>query len=227
MEGRHVLGPYTGLWIFAVAFGLMEAVVVVYIREILDMQSGILFPFPQHPDLSRNWILQIEAYRELATLLAIVPPAYLFGNRLFERFLAFGIIFGLWDLSYYGFLWVILDWPPSLFTYDVLFLWPRMWVAPVICPVTISLSLVLFGTAYLLIARRRKPRNPGMVQMLMSIAGGGLVIWSFVIDADYYLAGGMPPRFSWIIFVSGFFIAAISGGYFLGQYIQQSKTRFM
>ena len=214
------------LWVFGIAFGLIEASVAVYLRDILDIRSGQLFPLVQDPILVEHWAFRIEAYREAATLLLMLAPAYLFSKRSFERFLAYGIVFGLWDLAYYGFLWVYLDWPASLFVYDVLFLFPTLWVAPVVCPISIALLLVVFGTLYLLIGRRRLARSPSLSQALLAILGGALVIWSFVNNADYYMAGGLPPQFSWLVFGIGFFVAAISGGFFLGQFVQQSKTRF-
>ncbi|MCH8841972.1 MAG: hypothetical protein IID61_03245 [SAR324 cluster bacterium] len=226
MEGRNLFGPYLGLWVFGTAFGLAEAAVVVYLRDILNIDGEALFPLLQSLTMSQEWTFKIESYREAATLVLMLTPAYLFSNRMFERFLAYGIIFGLWDLAYYGFLWLFLGWPTSLLTYDVLFMIPTVWVAPVVCPIAIALSLAVFGTIYFLIGRRRLPRNPTMTQVILAIAGGGLVVWSFMNNADYYLAGGMPPNFTWLLFGSGFFIATVSGGYFLGQFIQQPRTRF-
>lgn len=221
-----MLGAYTGLWVFGVAFGLIEAAVVVYLRDIFDIQDGELFPFLPYPDSIQENALRIERFREAATLLLMLAPAYLFSNRVFEKVVAYGIVFGLWVMSYYGFLWIFLDWPTTLMTYDVLFLIPALWVAPVICPLMISLSLVVFGTSYIIIGRRRVTRIPSAMQFLMAVGGGVLVIWSFVAESDYYMNGGVPPAFSWLIFGPGFFLAAAAGGFFLGQYVQQNRNRF-
>ena len=42
--------------------------------------------------------------------------------------------FGLWDICYYVWLWVILRWPASLLDFDVLFLIPLPWIGPVLAP---------------------------------------------------------------------------------------------
>jgi hypothetical protein len=96
----------------------------------------------------------------------------------------------------------------------------------VFCPALISVSLILFGSAYLWISRRRMARNPSALQWLIALLGGALVQLSFVDNADYYLAGGLPPKFSWLLFASGYFLAALAGVYFLVQFVQQPKTRF-
>ena len=43
---------------------------------------------------------------------------------------AFVIAFGAWDITFYVVLKVLLDWPASLFTWDILFLIPVPWVGP-------------------------------------------------------------------------------------------------
>jgi hypothetical protein len=226
MDGKTGLTPYLGLWMFGLAFGLIEAAVVMYLRLISGVTGEDLFPVLQAMDETQKSVFSVERFREAATLILMLTPAFLFSNRNFERMLAYGIVFGTWDMSYYGFLWVFLGWPASLFSYDVLFLIPTLWVAPVFCPLLISVSLVVFGSAYFLSARRRVARNPSAPQWLIALLGGALVLLSFVNHADYYLAGGMPPRFSWLIFVSGYFLAALSGVHFLVQFVQQPKTRF-
>ena len=220
------MGSYLSLWVFSLAFGLIEAAVVIYLRHSIGVNGQDLFPLLQQNDEAVRWAFSIERVREVATLLVMLTPAILFSNRNFERFLAYVIVFGVWDLSYYAFLRIFLGWPETLFTYDVLFLVPTLWVAPVFCAVLISATLVVFGSAYLLIARRRAARNPSALQWLIVLLGGALVQLSFVDNAAYYLAGGVPPRFSWLSFASGYVLAAMAAGYFLVQFAQQPRTRF-
>lgn len=226
MEGRAGLGAYSSLWVFGLAFGLIEAAAVIYLRQAGGLGGKDLFPVMQAMNEAQQRLFSIERIREGATLVLMLAPAILFSNRTFERFLAYAIVFGVWDLSFYGFLWVLLGWPESLFTYDVLFLIPTLWVAPVFCPVLISAAMIVFGSAYLFIARRRMARNPSALQWLFALLGGALIQLSFVDNADYYLGGGVPPRFSWLLFASGYFVAALAGLYFLVQFVQQPKTRF-
>jgi hypothetical protein len=51
----------------------------------------------------------------------------------------------LWDIFYYVGLKTLLGWPPSLFTWDVLFLIPVPWSAPVLAPVAAAAYFVAVG----------------------------------------------------------------------------------
>lgn len=226
MAGRSFLLGYVSLWVFGIAFGLIEAAVVVYLREIVGPLKTELFSVFPIGTLLEHWVFSVERYREAATLALMLAPAILYSNLLFERVLAYVIVFGLWDLAYYSFLYIILGWPASLLTYDVLFLLPTLWVAPVICPLLVSLSLAVFGSTYLWLARRRRPRYPKPTQWIAMGTGGVLVVAAFMANADYYLAGGMPPRFAWMPFSIGYGLAALGAGYFLLRYARQPRTRY-
>ena len=102
-------------------------------------------------------IVLTELLREAATLALMLAPAMLFHPRPFVRFLGYMLVFGVWDLSYYAFLKVFLGWPAGLFTYDVLFLLPTVWVAPVLAPVLIALAAVAAYAAYSTSARTLRP----------------------------------------------------------------------
>ena len=226
MESKAGYSAYLSLWVFGLSFGLTEAAVVVYLRQIGGQATGQLFPVLQHPLPAQELAFSIERLREGASLIVMAGPAFLFSGRIFERLLGYALVFGIWDLSYYGFLSLLADWPPSPFAYDVLFLIPTLWVAPVLCPILISSSLVVFVSAYLLIAQRRMARNPSLLQWLLALLGGALVQLSFINHADYYLNGGMPPRFSWLIFAAGYGLAALAAVLFLVQFTRQARTRF-
>src|ERR1700680_5343374 len=58
---------------------------------------------------------------------------------------AFAIAFGVWDIVFYACLKLILGWPASLFTWDILFLIPVPWVCPVIAPALVSLAMIAAG----------------------------------------------------------------------------------
>ena len=61
----------------------------------------------------------------------------------------FLIAFGVWDLFYYVWLRIVLDWPASLFTWDVLFLIPVPWVGPVVAPVSVACTMIAMGLVLL------------------------------------------------------------------------------
>ncbi|HEY1222324.1 MAG TPA: hypothetical protein VGE75_02365, partial [Acidimicrobiales bacterium] len=62
-----------------------------------------------------------------------------------QRCGAFLVCFACWDISYYGWLRVLDDWPRSLFTRDVFFLIPVTWIGPVITPLIICLGMLVVG----------------------------------------------------------------------------------
>jgi hypothetical protein len=141
--------------VFALAMALVEAMVVVYLREILGLR------FDRGPLDQRTlatvtarapWLLPAERWREAATLVMLVCFALLAERPWHRRGGVFLLAFGLWDLGYYLWLRLLLGWPPSLLTRDVLFLIPVPWVAPVLLPVAVAAGMCLCG---LLLLRRR------------------------------------------------------------------------
>ncbi len=125
------------LVLYAVAMGFFEAAVVVYLRE-LYYPDGFRFPLVLLPDR----IAWTELARELTTLIMLLAIAMIAGRDRLDRFFVFGFLFGVWDIVYYVGLWVLLGWPESLLTWDVLFLIPLPWLGPVFYPVLISLLLI-------------------------------------------------------------------------------------
>ena len=114
--------------VFAVAMGFLEAAVVVYLR-LHFYPNGFSFPLAVIPDN----ILLVEVVRELATIVMLAAIGWLAGQGFLLRFSFFSLAFGIWDISYYIFLKITLDWPASLLTDDILFLIPLPWVGPVAC----------------------------------------------------------------------------------------------
>jgi hypothetical protein len=76
--------------------------------------------------------------REAATIVMLVVIAYLVGSTWPERAIFFLWTFAFWDLFYYVSLYILIKWPPTLTTIDVLFLIPKPWIAPVWFPVAVS-----------------------------------------------------------------------------------------
>lgn len=226
MSRTRPLVPVLNLLCFGIAFGLIEAAVVIYLRALFGMEGDSLFPLRSHQDERVRLIMEVELLREAATLVLMLAPAWLFDRRPFMRFLAYALIFGIWDLSYYAFLKLLLGWPASLFTYDVLFLLPTVWVAPVLCPVLISLALAGFAGVCFYLEAKDPVASPRTGHWLAGLAGGGLVLFSFMKEAAYYLEGGMPPRFPWLPFLAGFLLAATAAGHYLYRQVQPQRSRF-
>lgn len=201
------------LLLFGISFGYLEAAVVVYLRAIYDpirqslhpgRPKGDLFPLitteqlaATGPENERR--LAIEIGREAATIAMLAGFALVAGRNINERWAAFAVAFGLWDIFFYVFLKLMISWPESLLTWDILFLIPLPWVGPVLAPVLVSLTLIVCGLISL--HRGGLPARP--LQWSAMIAGGLVVILSFVWDFRNTTAGGLPNPFNWPLFITG------------------------
>lgn len=137
------------LAVFGIAMAHLEGVVVVYLRKAL----GMLDSESNKESIGKiaPGYLKIEMTREAATILMLVIIAYLTGNTWLERGIFFLWTFAFWDLFYYGSLYILIKWPHTLKTIDVLFLIPVPWIAPVWFPVGISsITIITIALLYLL-----------------------------------------------------------------------------
>ena len=208
------------LFLFGISFGYVEAAVVVYLRAIYDPLRARLHPeraphdlFPlitprqladAGPENPRR--LAIEIGREAATMVMLGAVALAVGRNLHQWFAAFAIVFGIWDISFYAFLKLMIHWPESLTTWDILFLIPLPWVAPVWAPMLVALSMIVCGVMSLQSGgiRGRRVHWTG-------IFGGALVIIvAFVWDFRNTMAGGIPNSFNWPLFLAGEVIGLIA-----------------
>jgi len=179
----------------------VESAVVVYLRALhtgAALLSVLEYQLPMR-------LLGIEVAREAATLVMLITVAAIAGggNGAWEGLLYFALMFGVWDIFYYVWLFVFIGWPPSLFTWDILFLIPVPWLGPVIAPVIVSLCLI--GGALWLLGRPELRLSPRA--WVLASLGCALVLLSFMIDYRYALVRADPPRFRWEIFVPGVVIA--------------------
>jgi hypothetical protein len=187
---------------FAVAMAYVESAVVVYLRTIYYPQ-GFAFPLVLLPP----GMVAIEMGREVATLVMLLGVAMLAGADRRDRILVFCVGFGVWDIAYYIWLWLFLRWPPSLFTWDVLFLIPVPWIGPVVAPVVVSVVLVVGA---LLLLRKRAGGEPidfPLSLRILALAGGALVLGSFMLDFQVVLRQMEPPPFRWGLFGTGVALA--------------------
>jgi hypothetical protein len=217
------LPAYLALWVFALALALIEAAVVIYLRAL---SGSALFPLQDMLKAIGPQLHNLEVCREVATLLVLFVPAYLLQAPPTLRVVAYVLLFALWDLAYYGFLSLFLGWPNTLMTYDVLFLIPQPWIAPVLCPILVASTLALGTTAYLYLARNRAARTPSIGQGLGLFVGAVVMLVAFMWETGYYLKGGMPPRFAWWAFIPGYGLMLLAGAHLLFQFSRQDKARF-
>ena len=117
------------------------------------------------------------------------------------------VTFGVWDINFYAFLKVLLDWPASLFTWDILFLIPVPWAGPVWAPSAVSLALIGFGVAAAREVAAGRLRRVAPWQVGLAVAGGCVVVISFTLDGPSLMSGAMPAPFAWPVFVTGMGVA--------------------
>lgn len=98
---------------------------------------------------STKELLSLELWREAATIIMLGSLAWATANKLKEKLAYFLLAFGVWDIFYYVFLRILVDWPKTLFDFDVFFLIPVPWVGPVITPLVISFFMILFAVSLL------------------------------------------------------------------------------
>ncbi len=146
--------------IFAVSFGFLEAVVVVYLRAATGLlpgyqgslsdvvrMSGQFYVQSQAISQFPKSLLTLEVLREASTILMLLSVALLTSATSRARAAVFLWTFAIWDIVYYAALWATVRWPLSLSDPDILFLIPVPWVSPVWFPLLVSalaLAAVLF-----------------------------------------------------------------------------------
>jgi len=177
------------LWVtlFAVAMGMLESSVVIYLRE-LYYPGGFQFPLKA----TSYTIAVTELFRELATLIMLLGIGVLSGKNKQERFAWFIYSFAIWDIFYYVFLYLIINWPVSLLDWDILFLLPIMWVGPVWAPVFLSLLMILLAQAILYYSKHGHEVNLKLYDWIVLCSGALIVIIAFCKDFYQYMTSHFP-----------------------------------
>ncbi|MBN1974392.1 MAG: hypothetical protein JW787_12185 [Sedimentisphaerales bacterium] len=189
--------------IFSIALGYFEAAVVVYLREIF-YPKGFTFPleiFSIDPLSKRLFLTEIG--REAASLVLIFTGAWLFGSNRRQRIAYFLIIFAVWDIFYYIWLKVLLDWPVSIMDWDILFLIPMTWAGPVLAPVLCSAVMFLFAMAILYRDFQGRGVYISILDGLVFVIAGFIVIISFCIPGPHTLEADYNSYFYWSLFSAG------------------------
>lgn len=184
--------------IFAVAFGLVEAAVVVYLREIY-YPNGFTFPLAT---MSRGHI-GIEISREAATIVMLAGAGVLAGSSRWQRFGFFLVAFAIWDLFYYFWLKVFLGWPASVTDWDVLFLIPIPWIGPVLAPLGISVMLLLAGVLLAGHDERSAVFRLPWPEAVIALLASGIMLFSFMSDTEAALHGACPKPYNYTLLAVG------------------------
>lgn len=195
------------LTVYSIAMGFLEAAVVVYLRELF-YPEGFEFPLKSMSLL----VIKTELLREAATIIMLYSIGWLAAGTRSQRFAYFILCFAVWDIFYYVFLKLLLNWPSSIIEWDILFLIPVPWIGPVLAPVLVSLSLILWA----LMIEYYSASGIAVIkkfQWWLFVTGCMVVIISFTLDyfialfqgADLLKFGAVhqPGHFNWLIFICG------------------------
>jgi hypothetical protein len=132
-----------------------------------------------------------------------VAVGYIVGKNFLERFSFFIFCFGVWDIFYYVWLKFFLNWPPSLLTYDILFLIPLPWIAPVLAPVIVSASLIVASVLIIRLREKGRELKPDIISWMLVIFGGIIIVVSFLWSYFSNPLQQSPSRYLWEVFLIG------------------------
>lgn len=184
---------------YALAMGYLEATVVVYLRGLLNTTNAAV---------ELHGYMGVEIGREAATLVMLAAVGWLAGKNWRERGAYWAYAFGIWDMSYYLFLKILIDWPESFLSPDVLFLIPVRWSGPVLAPVLIS--GLMCATALLALVRLERGQELRLsgLRCTAALIGGLLALAVFMADALLALIAGQKDwnllptgEFHWPLFL--------------------------
>ncbi|HDH00502.1 MAG TPA: hypothetical protein ENG95_07455 [Nitrospirae bacterium] len=176
----------------------VESAVVVYLRAIY-FPEGFAFPLKPFADN----IIIFELFRELATLIILVSLAVLAARKPVERSAWFLFCFGLWDIFYYVWLKALINWPSSIFEWDILFLIPLPWIAPVIAPVSISLLLITFGVLIIYQGHKGYDLRLTLLTFALALAGTAFILFSFMHDTGAAFHQQTPVAYMYEFLIIG------------------------
>jgi len=202
-ELMSILKRFCIVVIFSIAFAYIEAAVVVYLRAIFH-PDGFTFPlrvFGTNPH--EKQFLLTEIGREAATLVLILTAAWLSGRNFQQRFAYFLVIFAVWDIFYYIWLKVLINWPASVMDWDILFLIPVTWASPLLAPVLVSIILLIFAIMILYRSSCARPIRVTLTDWLGFIIAAFLVVVSFCIAGLHISEPDFQSYFYWPLFVLG------------------------
>jgi hypothetical protein len=212
-----VIRLVAALALFGIAFGYVEAAVVVYLRALYEpiherfhpgRDPGDLFPVLTLDELrlarpeATRW-LGIELGREAATLAMLAALGLAVGRSWQKGLAVFAMAFGFWDIFFYIVLRFLIGWPRTFFEWDLLFLLPVPWVGPVAAPIIVSISLIAGGALILFAERDGQSISLTKGHLLCLSAGALAILAAFCKDFQMILTGAMPAPFAWPLFAVG------------------------
>jgi len=179
---------------FSIAMAYLESAVVVYLR-LIYYPDGFTFPIVEIPQI----VWMIETGREAATIIMLLAVARFLANNSREWFAYFAFNFGVWDIWYYLWLKIFINWPSSFLDWDILFLIPIPWISPVLAPILVSISLIT-ASFYILKYDQLKLNRQ---EWILEIICGVIIILSFITQTNILAKAEAPETYSWLLFLLG------------------------
>jgi hypothetical protein len=215
---RETLWRWIWAVTFAIAFAYVEGAVVVYLREIY-FEGSFCFPLVlewRDGKLVVDHLMQIEFGREIATILMLSAVGCASGKNAPQKFCFFMIAFGIWDIFYYIWLWVMVGWPDNIMTWDLLFFVPLPWVGPVITPVLIALTIAAAGSLIIYYEEKRCVIAWRWYDWVIELGCGILMIVAFCWDWKNIIRlpgsvtyTGIPNPFAWWLYLPAYIFSLI------------------
>jgi len=103
-------------------------------------------------------------------------------QKFSSKFSYFLFTFAIWDIFYYVFLKLTLNWPQSLLTWDILFLIPVPWVGPVLAPVICSLTMILIGCSIVFKEEQGYTMTMKAWDWVLMLLGAFIIFCTFIHD---------------------------------------------
>ncbi len=214
------------LLLLGIAFGIIEASAVLYLRphfSTIEAPFALKLLTPETMSAFQASLLKAELWREAATLLLLAAAAAVAARSLLHWASYFVFSFGVWDLCYYIWLNVRIGWPSSLLDWDILFLIPKMWLAPVIVPCVISVIGIVMSV---LMVRALDVRG----HVRLAVYHWGPVAFSLLLWLISFLNrshSGMtefPDSYSWWMFILGAVICVASAANFYREFLLRHRS---
>ena len=153
------------------------------------------------------------------------------GKTFLKRLSVFLFIFGIWDIIYYMALKILIGWPESLLTWDILFLIPITWTGPVLAPVICSLLMIAMALVFDYLYSFRNMTRLHAKELLLLLVGAAFIYYTFTVDFGMIILDGNffpdffsltehpdfieitaswePTKFKWEVFIIGITIICV------------------
>jgi len=165
------------LGILGIIMAALEAVVVIYLRQLF-YPVGFDFSLAQ----ASQQIITIEWFREAATIVMLVTIAIIAAKDFPGWMIFFFFLLGTWSIFYYIWLYLLTGWPESLLTWDLLFVIPVPWAAPVLAPVICSLIMIFISVSMLNLRIKGYKAYFGLREWAFIIIGMAAILFSYMKD---------------------------------------------